>query len=108
MLSAMFFRPVTGSNGMLWYTASSVKNAARSSAPRSLAHPPQNLLTRSTGFSLVFLLISLGLSVMRCLPVARSDRSRREQQLLANPFFLKEAVGLGGFRHRERRLRAQL
>src|SRR5713226_4172005 len=36
MLSAMFSLPVTGSNGMLWYTASSVKNAARSSAPRSL------------------------------------------------------------------------
>jgi hypothetical protein len=40
----MFSLPVTGSNGMLWYTASSVKNAARSSAPRSLAHAAQNLL----------------------------------------------------------------
>src|SRR6266404_7354606 len=54
MLSAMFSLPVTGLNGMLWYTASSVKNTARSSAPRSLAHAAQNLLTRSIGFSICF------------------------------------------------------
>ena len=58
MLSAMFSLPVTGSNGMLWYTASSVKNAPRSSAPRSLAHAAQNLLTRSIGFSICLLLRS--------------------------------------------------
>src|SRR6266480_677480 len=60
MLSAMFSLPVTGSNGMLWYTASSVKNAPRSSAPRSLAHAAQNLLTRSIGFSIFFLLFVFG------------------------------------------------
>src|SRR6478672_8652032 len=58
MLSAMFSLPVTGSNGMLWYTASSVKNAARSSAPRSSAHAAQNLLTSSIGCSICFLLCS--------------------------------------------------
>src|SRR5206468_8734610 len=62
---------------------------------------------------------SLRLSVMRYYssramptetsrPLRSADRSGREQQLLANPFFFKEAVGLGGFRHRWRPLRAQL
>src|SRR5882672_322503 len=62
---------------------------------------------------------SLGLSIMRyhssranadrgSRPLRTADCSGREQQLLANPFFFKEAVGLGGFRHRQRPLRAQL
>src|SRR5258706_9474699 len=44
--------PVTGASGILWYTASSVKNAASSATPTLSDHAAQNLRTNSIGFSI--------------------------------------------------------
>jgi hypothetical protein len=51
MVSRIASRPVTGSSGMLWYTASSVKNAAALAASPS-ATSSQNRVTISIGVAI--------------------------------------------------------
>src|SRR5260221_5776198 len=76
--------PVTGASGILWYTASSVKNAASSATPTLSDHAAQNLRTSSIGLSIWLLLrsILLALGCRRELLVRRCGHILRRRSRL--------------------------